>query len=183
MLQTSNYSNILGVKSHGYGAMPRVSYRSPESVSSLKALTLPTKPVRTTSAQVGKAYLAAGQATACLHTMSILQAYQADLLRDQDEGGGAGSEVVKELRKATVLSLRATKDGSPGGHEEALWLNLSGIKERDKEYLLDVPVSPTGLFSDVIERFQLFKVSSIKKPSGLCCCWAGAAKAVYELLI
>ncbi len=40
------------------------------------ALVLPTKPVRTTSALVGKAYSAAGQAAACLHTMSLLQAYQ-----------------------------------------------------------------------------------------------------------
>ncbi len=33
---------------------------------------------------VGKAYSAAGQAAACLHTMSLLQAYQADLLIDFD---------------------------------------------------------------------------------------------------
>lgn len=34
------------------------SYLSPESASSLKAPVLPTKPVRTTSTLVGKAYLA-----------------------------------------------------------------------------------------------------------------------------
>lgn len=37
---------------------------------------------------VDKACLAAGQPGACLHTMIILQAYQADLLRDLDEGEG-----------------------------------------------------------------------------------------------
>ncbi len=42
--------------------------------------------MRTTSALVGKAYSAAGQAAACLHTMSLLQAYQAELLTDLDEG-------------------------------------------------------------------------------------------------
>ncbi len=46
-----------------------VSYLSPEASPSAKSLVLPTKPVRTTSALVGKAYSAAGQAAACLHTM------------------------------------------------------------------------------------------------------------------
>lgn len=48
------------------------SYLSPSTASSLKAPTLPTK-----------AYTAAVQAGACQHTMSILQVYQADMLRDQ----------------------------------------------------------------------------------------------------
>ncbi len=64
--------------------MPKVeetlaSYLSHESSSSARSPVLPTKPVRTTSALVGEAYSAAGQATACLHTMSLLQAYQAEL--------------------------------------------------------------------------------------------------------
>ncbi len=75
--------------------MPKVeetlaSYLSPKSSLSIKSLVLPTKPVRTTSALVGKAYSAAGQAAACLHTMSLLQAYQGELLADLDEGGGIG---------------------------------------------------------------------------------------------
>lgn len=59
--------------------------------SSLKAPTTPTKPCCTTSNLVNKAYMAASQAGACLHTMAIMQAYQADLLRDLDEGEGVGS--------------------------------------------------------------------------------------------
>lgn len=46
------------------------------------------------SALVVKAYMAAGQADMCLHNMSILQAYQADLLRDLDDGEQVGPEVV-----------------------------------------------------------------------------------------
>lgn len=42
-------------------------------------------PVRATSALMGKAYAMAGQAGACLHTMVVLQAYQADLLKDLGE--------------------------------------------------------------------------------------------------
>ncbi len=35
---------------------------------------------------MGKAYSVAGQAAACLHTMSLLQVYQAELLADLNEG-------------------------------------------------------------------------------------------------
>lgn len=90
------------------------SYFFPESASSLKALPFSTKPVRTTSALVGKAYLAVGQAVACMYTMSILLAYPADLLRDLDEGKKVSSDAIKELRWATDLF------GSPGDHGEAL---------------------------------------------------------------
>lgn len=62
-----------------------LSYLSPDSALSLKAPTLPSKPLRTTAALVGKAYAAAGQGGECLHTMGILQAYQADLLKELDE--------------------------------------------------------------------------------------------------
>lgn len=54
--------------------------------STLKAL--PTKPLKTNSRLNGKAYMAAGQAGALLHTMAVLHAYQADLLKDSDQGQG-----------------------------------------------------------------------------------------------
>ncbi len=85
------YGNVAGTSERGYRAMPLVeqmlaSYLSPDAASSLKALTLPTKLLRTSSALVGKGYAAAGQAGSCLHTMAVLQAYQADLLKELDEG-------------------------------------------------------------------------------------------------
>lgn len=142
-------------------------YLSPESASSLKTPTLPTKPLKTTSSLVGKAYSAAGQAAACLHTMSILQAYQADLLGEIDESGEASFEAIHELRKATDLALRATKEAAKSigrsmaalvATERHLWLNLSDIKEKDKNVLMDAPLSPGGLFGDavtsVVDRFQ-----------------------------
>ncbi len=81
------------------------SYLSPESSSSARSPVLPTKPVRTTSALVGKAYSVTDQAVACLHTMSLLQAYQADLLADLDEGEGIGPDTVCELRWAKDLAI------------------------------------------------------------------------------
>ncbi|ROL50305.1 hypothetical protein DPX16_15134 [Anabarilius grahami] len=154
--QTSVYSNIVGLRQHGYAAMPRVEetlagYLSPASASSLKAPTLPTKPLKTTSSLVGKAYAAAGQAAACLHTMSLLQAYQADLLGDIDDSGEATFECIQEIRMATDLALRATKETAKEigrsmaalvATERHLWLNLSDIRERDKAALMDAPLSP-----------------------------------------
>ncbi len=63
---------------------------------------------------MGNAYSVVGQAAECLHTMYLLQAYQAELLSDHDEGGGCGPKAVCELRRATVSSLRAM--AAPGGH-------------------------------------------------------------------
>ncbi len=140
--QTSHYSSILNKNEHGNGEMPKVeetlaSYLSPESSSSIKSPTLPTKPVRITSALVGKAYSAAGQAAACLHTMSLLQAYQAELVIELDDGKGFIPSSVCKLCRATDLSLRAAKETVKSigrsmaalvATERHLWLNRSNIK-------------------------------------------------------
>ncbi|XP_056104257.1 uncharacterized protein si:ch211-79h18.2 [Rhinichthys klamathensis goyatoka] len=122
--QTNNYSKVQGIDHHSYMTMPRAeetlaSYLSPESASSLKAPTLPTKPLKNTSLLVGKAYSASGQAAACLHTMAILQAYQADLLRDMDNCEEVSADAIRELRRTTDLSLRATKETAKSGHRAA----------------------------------------------------------------
>lgn len=157
--QTSHYSSVLGYKEHGYGSMPKVvemlaSYLSPESTLSLKAL--PTKLVRTTSALVGKAYSAAGQAAACLHTMSLLQAYQADLLGDLDESRGIGPDAVTELHRATDLTLKAIEVT-----ERRLWLNLSAIKEKDKRFLM-MPRCPLLVYS---VRMSTQSVIGFRRPA------------------
>ncbi len=82
--------------------------------------------MRTTSALVGKAYSVAGQAATCLYTMYLLQAYQAELLGDHDEGGGCG--------QATDLSLRAM--AALVATERHLWLNQSNIKREKIKYFL-----------------------------------------------
>ncbi|KAL0162259.1 hypothetical protein M9458_041655, partial [Cirrhinus mrigala] len=140
---TLHYSNVVGAAEHGYGVMLRVeqtlaSYLSPGVASSLKAPTLPTKPLHTTLALVGKGYSSAGQAGACLHTMAVLQAYQADLLKELDKGEEIKTEDITELRRATDLSLRATKETARAigrsmaamvAAERHLWLTLSHVKD------------------------------------------------------
>ncbi len=79
------------------------SYLSSESSSSITSPKLPNKPVRITLALVGKAYSGAGQAEAYLHTMSLLQAYQAELLTNLDEGEGISPNTVCENVNVVAL--------------------------------------------------------------------------------
>ncbi|KAL0195429.1 hypothetical protein M9458_009001, partial [Cirrhinus mrigala] len=166
------YGNVARTTECGYRAISRVeqtlaSYLSPEAASSLKAPVLPSKPLRTTSALVGKGYSAAGQAGACLHTMAVLQAYQADLFKELDEGDEIKRAGISELRRAADLSLRANKETARAigrsmaamvAAERHLWLTLSDMKEKDRVFLLDVPLAPSGLFGDtvnsVVDRYQ-----------------------------
>ncbi|XP_048042592.1 uncharacterized protein LOC125266186 [Megalobrama amblycephala] len=84
--------------------------------------------------------------------MAILQAYQADLLLDIDEGGEASAYTFRELCCATDLSLRASKEMAKSiswymaalmATERYLWLNLSDMKEKSFYTLL----SPHDLLS------------------------------------
>lgn len=58
-----------GLEAHS--VVPSASYLSPESESSLKAPTIPTKPLRATLTLVVKAYSAAGQAVYNVHLAGI----------------------------------------------------------------------------------------------------------------
>ncbi|KAG1961314.1 hypothetical protein F2P79_005480 [Pimephales promelas] len=141
--QTSMYSNIAGSKNTG------VAHQATQKYIGFG----------------GQSLLSGG--TSSLVFTSILQAYQADLLRDVSEGDIVGADTIKELRQAADISLRATKETARAvgrsmsalvATERHLWLNLSNMKEKDKAFLLDAPLSTVGLFCDsvnsVIEKFQ-----------------------------
>lgn len=91
---------------------------------------------------VGKAYASAGQATACLHTMAVLQVYQADLLGDLDSGGEMDPDAVGELQTwpSRPLKRQAERWGAPWHH----WLSLSELQVRDRAVLLNFPSTPTA---------------------------------------
>ncbi|KAI2647838.1 Transposon Ty3-G Gag-Pol polyprotein [Labeo rohita] len=106
-------------------------------------------------------------AEACLHTMLVLQAYQADLLKELDEGEEIKDSDISEIRRTADLSLRATKETARAigrsmaalvAAERHLWLTLSNMKEKDRVFLLDAPLLPAGLFGDavnaVVDRYQ-----------------------------
>ncbi|KAI2645896.1 Lamina-associated polypeptide 2, isoform alpha [Labeo rohita] len=166
------------MRENGYEKMPPIeetlaSYFSLDEASSLKAPSLPTEPLQRTSSLNGRAYAAAGQAVASLHTMAVLQAYQADLLKDLDKGQGLSPDEVAELRRTTDLALRATKQAATAmGRsmaamvvmERHLWVNLADLGRKEKGFLLDALVSPSELFGTsvetVIEKFKEAKARS-----------------------
>ncbi len=174
----NNYADIEGMREHVYASMPPIeetlaSYLSRGVASTLKAPALPSKALKDTSRLNGRAYVAAGQAGAALHTMSVLQAYQADLLKDLDQGQGLPPEAVTELRRTTDLALRATKQTAAAigrsmaamvATERHLWMNLADIGEKEKRFLLDAPVSPSEFFGTsvetVVEKFREAKARS-----------------------
>ncbi|KAL0202332.1 hypothetical protein M9458_000350, partial [Cirrhinus mrigala] len=158
--QQTSYANIEEMRENGYEKMPPIeetlaSYLSLGEASSLKAPSLPTEPLQRTSCLNGRAYAAVGQAVASLHTMAVLQAYQADLLKDLHKGQGLSPDEVAELRRTTDLALQATKQAATAmGRsmaamvvtERHLWVNLADLGKKEKGFLLDVPVSPSELF-------------------------------------
>ncbi len=170
--QHTSYANIVGMLEIGYERMPPIeetlaSYLSMGETSSLKVPFLPSKPLRDTSCLNGKAYAAAGQAVASLHTMAVLQAYQVDLLKDLDKSQGLSPDEVAELRRTIDLALHATKQAATvmGRSmaamvvmERHLWVNLADIGKKEKGFLLDAPVSPSELFGTsvetVVEKFR-----------------------------
>ncbi len=104
---------IEGMRENGYEGMPPVeeplaSYLSVGETSSLKAPSLPSKPLQETSHLNGRAYAAAGQAVTSLHTMAVLQAYHTDLLKDLDKGQGLSPDEVAELRRTMDFNGETT---------------------------------------------------------------------------
>ncbi len=151
--QHTSYANIVGMHESGYERMPPIeemlaSYLSMDETASLKVPSLPSKPLQDTSRLNGRVYAAAGQAVASLHTMAVLQAYQAHLLKDLDKGQGLSPDELAELCRTTDLALCATKQAANAmGRsmaamvvtERHLWVNLADIGKKEKGFLLDAP--------------------------------------------
>ncbi len=84
------------------------SHLSPSLAPSWKSRPLlPSKPCRTTSALIGKSYIAAGQAGMALHTMAILQAYLLSSNSCQGEQG------TIQLPPPLCLGSSRSPEGSP----------------------------------------------------------------------
>ncbi len=132
----------------------------PTSIGWKARASHPSKPCRATSALAGHAYSAAGQAASALHSMAVLQVFQAKMLANKEAGLDAAS--LRDLRSATDLALRATKATAQAiGRsmsslvvlERHLWLTLTEMKEADKVPFLDAPVSLNSLFVPAVEGF------------------------------
>ncbi|KAL0149536.1 hypothetical protein M9458_055063, partial [Cirrhinus mrigala] len=169
-LRTSSFSALTSVdgdEDKGYEKLPPLdelvaAHLCPPTAIGWKIkASHPSKLCRTTSALAGHAYASAGQAASALHSMAVLQVFQAKLLAGVDNSA-LDSATLTELQSATDLALRATKATAQAiGRsmaslvvlERHLWLTLTEIKDADKVPFLDAPVSPTGLFGPTVEGF------------------------------
>ncbi len=120
-----------------------------------------SKPCRATSALAGCAYSASGKAASALHSMAVLQVFQAKMLASEEAGLDAAS--LRDLRSMTDLALRATKATAQAIGcsmsslivlERHLWLTMMEMKEADKVPFLDAPVSSGSLFGPDVEGFS-----------------------------
>ncbi len=151
-------TTIDGAEEKGYERMPQLdesvaAHLCPPTAIGWKAKTSHlSKPCRTTSALAGRSYASAGQAASALHSMAVLQVYQAKLLSAVDESE-PDPATLRELRSATDLALRATKTTAQAiGRsmaslvvlERHLWLTLTEIKDADRVSFLDAPISPSA---------------------------------------
>ncbi len=109
---------IDGAEEKRYERMPQLdesvaAHLCPPTAISWKAkASHPSKSCRTTSALAGRSYASAGQAASALHTMAVLQVYQAKLLFATDESE-PDPVTLRELRSATDLALRARPPPKP----------------------------------------------------------------------
>ncbi len=164
---SSALTTVDGAEEKGYERMPQLdesvaAHLCPPTAIGWKAkASHPSKPCRTTSALAGRSYASAGQAASALHSMAVLQVYQAKLLSVVDESE-PDPATLRELRSATDLALRATKTTAQAiGRsmaslvvlERHLWLTLAEIKDADRVSFLDAPISPSGLFGPAVKGF------------------------------
>ncbi len=164
---SSALTTVDGAEEKGYERMPQLdesvaAHLCPPTAIGWKAkASHPSKPCRTTSALAGRSYASAGQAASALHSMAVLQVYQAKLLSTVDESE-PDPATLRELRSATDLALRATKTTAQAiGRsmaslvvlERHLWLTLTEIKDADRVSFLDAPISPSGLFGPAVKGF------------------------------
>ncbi len=166
---SSALTTVDGAEEKGYERMPQLdesvaAHLCPPTAIGWKAkASHPSKPCRTTSALAGRSYASAGQAASALHSMAVLQVYQAKLFSAVDESEPEPDPAtLRELRSATDLALRATKTTAQAiGRsmcslvvlERHLWLTLTEIKDADRVSFLDAPISPSGLFGPAVKGF------------------------------
>ncbi len=121
----------------------------------------PSKPCRTTSALAGHSYDSAGQAALALHSMTVLQVYQAKLLSAMDKSEPDPATLM-ELRSAIDLLLCATKTTAQaiGRPWPAWWCSCATCSSRwrksrtqTRSPSLIPPISPNGLFGPAVAGF------------------------------
>ncbi|KAL0153980.1 hypothetical protein M9458_050737, partial [Cirrhinus mrigala] len=136
------YTNLLPIKE------AVAAHLRPSAYGWKSAPSLPSKLCRTTIHIADKAYMAAGQAASAIHTMAVLQAFQAKMLQTLDEEG-PDSAAFKKLR--WPLTWRSGPRRRRPRESAAVW----AVSESNAQaQLLDAPIFPLCLFWDAVGSFS-----------------------------
>ncbi len=95
---------------------PSISHLPPTAIGWTAKAAHPSKPCWTTSALAGRTYTSAGQVASVLHSMKVLQVFQAKLLQCMDKAG-PDPAAFRELHSTTDLALCATKTTDIGDRQ------------------------------------------------------------------
>ena len=159
---------------------PSVAYHlhpNRSSVSAASNISLPSKSERTTAGIYQRIYKYAAQSVCSLNAVTLLAAYQAEILEEmgQQLDSGAPNPVLwDEICIVNDLLLRSSRGAVQGSGrvmglavagERALWLNLSGLGDTQKAEVMDAPYDPAkGLFGPALEKMR--ETSTLRKQEG-----------------
>lgn len=133
--------------------MPQVAETLPWQCISIEKACSSLQTLQNYFSLMRKAFQVVGPTGTALHTMVVLQAYQADMLKElRTCRGNICEEVFSELHR-TMAHTIVRSMGAMVGKERHLWLNLTCIKEKDKVFLLDALVTPSSQFNTIVSRF------------------------------
>lgn len=185
-LPVQGYSKleIQGMKELGLAEPPAVEpsvayhlHPNRRTVSASSNISLPNKMERVTSSIFQRMYKYGAQTACVLNTVSLLSAYQGEILEDmgqQLDSGIPNPVLWDEICVVNDLILRSARGAVQGcgrvmglavAGERGLWLNHSGLTDTQKAEVMDATYDPTkGLFGPALEKMK--ETSTLRKQEG-----------------
>ncbi|XP_075959924.1 LOW QUALITY PROTEIN: uncharacterized protein LOC142963104 [Anarhichas minor] len=185
-LPTRGYSKLEVEGKEGLGLAeppavePLVAYHlhpNRRSLSTSSNISLPNKTDRLTASVFQRVYKYAAQSVCSLNALTLLSAYQAEILEQmggQLDTGAPNPTLWDEICVVNDLILRSSRGavqdcgrvmGLAVSGERALWLNLSGLGDAQKAEVMDAAYDPAkGLFGPALEKMR--ETSTLRKQEG-----------------
>ncbi|KAK7919090.1 hypothetical protein WMY93_010374 [Mugilogobius chulae] len=185
-LPVQGYSKleIQGMKELGLAEPPAVEpsvafhlHPNRRAISASSSIPLPNKMERVTSSIFQRTYKYAAQAACVLNTVTLLSAYQGEILEEmgqQLDSGTPNPVLWDEICVVNDLILRSARGAVQGcgrvmglavAGERGLWLNHSGLTDTQKADVMDAAYDPTkGLFGPALEKMK--ETSTLRKQEG-----------------
>ncbi len=152
---SSALTTVDGAEEKGYERMPQLdesvaAHLCPPTAIGWKAKARhPSKSCRTTSALAGRSYASAGQAASALHSMVVLQVYQAKLLSAVDES----EPDPATLRRPSFASHQDYRPSHRKVYARAPPVAHTDGDQGRGQGLQGAPISPNGLYGPAVKGF------------------------------